>query len=122
MPSLWSTKVEILQGNISQRERSTKTVCEKVKVVKVPGRKNKHKVFMYALSTCVWCKKTKQFLKGNDIEYEYVDVDLCNEKDREKISKDIQRGGALSYPTLIIDDKTRISGFRKDEIKEALEI
>jgi len=91
--------------------------------VKVPGKNNKHKVLMYALSTCAWCKLTKQFLRDNSVEYEYMDVDLCSEKDREKVKRDIlNRGGEPSYPTLIIDDKVLISGFRKDKIREALEI
>ena len=90
---------------------------------KVPGNNSKHKVFMYTLSTCAWCKMTKQFLKDNGIEYEYIDVDLCRDEDREKIREDIQnRGGSLSYPTVIIDDKILITGFRKDKLKEALEI
>jgi len=92
-------------------------------VIKIPGKNNRHKVFMYAISTCAWCKMTKQFLKNNNIEYEYVDVDLIDDKDRNKISNDIQRrGGTLSYPTLIVDDKILITGFRKDEIKDALGI
>lgn len=94
-----------------------------MKKVKVPGKKNRHKVLVYAISTCAWCKMTKQFLKDNDIEYEYVDVDSCNEEDHEKIRQDIsKRGGSPSYPTIIVDDKTLITGFRKDEIKEVLEI
>ena len=31
-------------------------------------------------------------------------------------------GGMLSYPTTIVDDKVVITGFRKDKLKEALEI
>ena len=90
---------------------------------RVPGEKNEHKVLVYALSTCAWCKSAKQFLKDNEIEYDYVDVDLCNDKDREIIRKDIlNRGGELSYPTIIIDDKVLITGFRKDKIREALKI
>ena len=96
---------------------------ENMNLVKVPGKNNKHKVLMYTLSTCAWCKMGKQFLKDSNVEYEYVDVDLCNEKDREKIRGDIlKRGGELSYPTLIIDDKKLINGFRKDKIQKALEI
>lgn len=92
-------------------------------IVKVEGKDNRHKVFVYALSTCAWCKLTKQFLKENGIAYEYVDVDLCSEEDKEKIRKDIlSRGGSLSYPAIIIDDKILINGFRKDRIKEALGI
>jgi glutaredoxin-like protein NrdH len=90
---------------------------------KVQGKQNKHKVVLYALSTCVWCKMTKQFLKDNQIEFEYIDVDLCQEDDKQKIRENIQsKGGPLSYPTTIVDDKVLITGFRKDLLKEALEI
>ena len=90
---------------------------------KVSGQKRQHKVVLYALSTCAWCKLTKQFLKDNDIEFEYVDVDLCEEEDKQKIRQHIQsKGGPLSYPTVIVDDKVLITGFRKDKLKEALGI
>jgi glutaredoxin-like protein NrdH len=92
-------------------------------ISKVTGKNSKHKVFLYALSTCVWCKMTKQYLKDHSVEFEYVDVDLCTEEDKDKIRKDIQnKGGALSYPTTIVDDKKVITGFRKDLVKEALEL
>jgi glutaredoxin-like protein NrdH len=90
---------------------------------KVQGKQNKHKVVIYALSTCVWCKMTKQYLKDNGVEYEYIDVDLCEEEDKQKIRQHIQsKGGPLSYPTTIVDDNVVITGFRKDLLKEALEI
>jgi glutaredoxin-like protein NrdH len=91
-------------------------------ISKVSGKNSKHKVMVYALSTCVWCKMTKQFLKDNDIEHEYVDVDLCTEGEKEKIRRDIQsKGGSLNYPITIVDGKKLIMGFRKDLLKEALE-
>jgi glutaredoxin len=90
---------------------------------KVSGKSNKHKVLLYALSTCAWCKMTKKFLNDNSVEYEYVDVDLANNQDHEKIRDDIvKKGGEPSYPTIIVDDKTVITGFRKDKLKEALEL
>ena len=94
-----------------------------MKFSKVSGKKTEHKVVLYALSTCAWCKMTKQFLKDSDIEYKYVDVDLCEEEDKQKIRQHIQsKGGPLSYPTVIVDDKVLITGFRKDKLKEALGI
>jgi glutaredoxin-like protein NrdH len=90
---------------------------------KVSGKNTAHKVLVYALSTCVWCKMTKQYLKDNGVEYDYVDVDLCGEKDKEKIRAHIiSKGGSLSYPTIIVDDNVLINGFRKDKFKEILGI
>ena len=92
-------------------------------VSKVAGKNNRHKVFIYALSTCVWCKLTKQYLNDNSVEYEYVDVDLSTEEEKQKIRETITKmGGSLSYPTTIVDDKKVITGFRKDQLKEAIEI
>jgi glutaredoxin-like protein NrdH len=89
--------------------------------VKVPGENKKHNVRLYTLSTCVWCKRTKAFLKENKFEYEYVDIDLCSKEDAEKIRNDIlSRGGRLSYPVTIVDEKMVINGFHEDRIAEAL--
>ena len=94
-----------------------------METVKVLGKNKKHKVLVYALSTCAWCKKVKSFLKERDIDYEYIDVDLADRETREKIKNDIQtRGGDLAFPCTIIDGKKLINGFLVDELKEALGI
>lgn len=94
-----------------------------MKVEKILGKDNRNKVFVYALSTCAWCKMAKQFLKDHDVEFEFVDVDKCSDEDLKEVKEDIlSRGGHLSYPVIIINDKTLISGFQKDKIKETLKI
>ena len=94
-----------------------------MKYIKVPGKYKKHKVLIYAISTCIWCKRAKKFLRDQDIEYKYVDIDQCNVEDRSKIKNDIlARGGQLVYPTIIIDDKILINNFRIDKIRDALGI
>ena len=91
--------------------------------VKVPGANNKHKVLMYALSTCGWCKRAKKFLNDNGVEYEYIDVDLCNQQDRNKIRQDIQkRGGRLAYPTIIVDREILLTGASPNKLREVLAI
>jgi glutaredoxin-like protein NrdH len=93
-----------------------------MQTTKVKGENREHGVLLYALSTCGWCNKTKQFLKENNIEFEYIDVDLCSDEDYEKIKRDISnRGGRFSFPTIIIDD-VLITGFKEDKIRESLEI
>jgi glutaredoxin-like protein NrdH len=95
----------------------------KMDTTKVAGTKKDHKVLMYAISTCAWCKMTKKYLKDNKVEYEYIDVDLCSDKDRQAIRNDIvKRGGEPNYPIIIVDDKIMINGFRKDRINEALNL
>lgn len=94
-----------------------------MKVVKVTGKNHKHRVFLYALSTCAWCKLTKRFLSDNNVEYEYVDVDLADDDDRKKIRADIEKRGAEpTYPLIIVDDKKVITGFVKNQIAEALNL
>ena len=88
---------------------------------KVSGNNKQHKVVLFAISTCAWCKLVKQFLKDNEVEYSYIDIDLAKEEEKQEIRKTIREmGGPLSFPTTIIDDKILITGFRKDQIKEAL--
>ena len=83
--------------------------------------KNKGKIMLYALSTCGWCKKTKELLNKIGVEYSYIYVDLLNEDDKDKIMKDIEKWNSnLSFPTLIINNRKCIVGFKEDKIKEAL--
>lgn len=89
--------------------------------VKVEGTKKDHQILLYALSTCGWCKMTKKYLKDQNVEYEYIDVDKLNETEKEIVNKHIKNhGGRLAFPTLIINDKTLITGFKKDQIAKAL--
>jgi len=73
-----------------------------------------------SLSTCAWCKKTKKFLQDKGIEYEFVDVDLCGDKDMDAIREDLKkRGLGMNFPVVIVDDKNCIVGFREDKLNEA---
>ena len=90
---------------------------------KVEGKNRKHKVLLYAISTCGWCKRAKQNLKDLKVEHEYIDIDLCNIQDKEAIRKDIlSRGGILAYPTIIIDDEILLTGPSREKLREVLEL
>jgi len=96
---------------------------DKMQTVKVQGRNNRHRILVYGISTCGWCKRAKKFLNDNNVEFEYVDIDLCSWEDKNKIRKDIQnRGGPLAYPTIIVDNKILLTGASSDKLREVLEI
>ncbi len=79
-------------------------------------------VRLYALSTCIHCKNTKEFLDGCGVHYDCVDVDKLDGEARQAIIEEVRKVNPnCSFPTIIIGDKI-IVGFRKEEIKEALNL
>jgi len=91
-----------------------------MKMEYVPGKK-KGMVTLYALSTCGWCAKTKALLKEIGVEHSYVYVDLLPGNELEQAIQEIERFNPRgSFPTLVIDEKKVIVGFREQEIREAL--
>ena len=91
-----------------------------MEVTHVEG-KNAGKVMLYALSTCVWCKKTRALLEDLGVEFDYVYVDLLSGDDEAVAEKEIMKhnpDGAM--PTLVINDEKCIVGFKESEIRETL--
>jgi glutaredoxin-like protein NrdH len=84
---------------------------------------NKGKVVMYGLSTCIWCKMTRQLLTDLGVDFDYIYVDLLSGKERDNITDEIERFNPLgSYPMIVIDRKKAILGFNEKEIRETLSV
>ena len=81
----------------------------------------KKKLMLYALSTCIWCRKTKILLNDLGVSYDYVDVDLLDGEAQDfavlQVKKFNPSGG---FPTLVIDETEAIQGFDEDKIREVL--
>jgi glutaredoxin-like protein NrdH len=93
-----------------------------VKFTHVPGRNAKHTVTLFALSTCGWCRKTKELLDANQIRYEYIYVDQCQGDERtEATTKVRELNPRSSFPTMQIDSEV-VTGFDEDRIRELLEL
>ena len=83
------------------------------------GKKN---VEFYGLSTCGWCRRTREWLDEHGVEYTVFFVDKltgdeltrCKERMKEFAKRQ-------SFPMLIIDDgKKVIQGYHPDEFEEEL--
>ena len=84
-------------------------------------RKNKM-IKLYAVSTCGHCKTLKQMLETWNFEFDFVDVDLLQGKQRRETLEEVrQLNKRCSFPTIVIGEKI-IVGYREADIKEALEI
>jgi len=78
------------------------------------------KVFMYTLSTCPWCRKTKQFFKDRNVPFDYIDYDLAAEAQQEKIVDEIQKSGVqLAFPFVKINGEI-VVGFNPERYAELL--
>jgi glutaredoxin-like protein NrdH len=82
--------------------------------------KDAGKVMLYTLSTCVWCKRTKALLKDLGVAYDYIDVDLLSGDEEEEVVKEIKKHNPdCNFPTMVINGKKCIVGYKEDEIREA---
>lgn len=80
------------------------------------------RVKLYALSTCIHCRNTKELLKKCGVEYECVDVDTLTGEERERVIEEVRRlNPELTFPTLVIGNKI-IVGFKENEIRKTLGI
>lgn len=78
-------------------------------------------IMLYALSTCGWCRKTRELLQelGVDYSYEYVDLLQCPR--REEVTKTVERWNpSCSFPTLVLNNKKCIVGYNPDAIKQEI--
>jgi glutaredoxin-like protein NrdH len=83
--------------------------------------KSKKKIILFALSTCVWCRKTKRLLDSLGVAYDYIFVDLLDHDEKDHAKKEISKWNPRgSFPTIIIDDKQSIVGYDENKIKELL--
>lgn len=77
--------------------------------------------FIYALTTCNHCKKTREFLDENKIPYTLIYIDSYPRELYkillEKLKLYNPRG---SYPTIRLANGQIITGFREQALREAL--
>ncbi len=82
-------------------------------------------VIVYALSTCIHCKKAKEYLDERKVPYEAVHVDKAEGDERKKLVEEVKKyNPSCSFPTIVVngaDGGDRVVvGFRKHELEEAL--
>lgn len=105
--------VEELLKKLSQEEQTLYQMA--LKPENVPN------TFIYALSTCNHCKKTRAFLDEHNIPYTIIYIDTYPKPiykillDKLKIYN--PRG---SYPTIRLATGQIITGFRENALREAL--
>jgi len=75
------------------------------------------KVFIYSTPTCPFCRKTKQFLQDNNIEFTDYDVS----SDHAKAEEMVRKSGQMGVPVLDIEGEI-VVGFDKEKIEKLLDL
>jgi len=77
-------------------------------------------VRLYALSTCIWCRKTRKFLDDLGIAYEYEYVDLLSSAEKDRVKEEVrQYNPRISFPTVLVGEKV-VVGYDPDGIRQAI--
>ena len=87
----------------------------------VTGVHQEHQVKFYGLSTCIWCRKTRQYLEDEKVAFDFIYVDLLEGDEREAVKDEISVWNPrVSFPTIVIDGAECVIGFKTDELKQVL--
>lgn len=82
---------------------------------------SEHNVVMYGLSTCVWCKKMRQYLEDEKVVFDVVYVDELQGDERQAALDVVRKWNpATTFPTVVVDGTRSVNGYKPDEVKEVL--
>lgn len=88
---------------------------------RVEGKNSEHDLVLFALSTCGWCRKARNFLEENGLSYRYVYVDLMEGDAQKEVFEEVKaRNPRRTFPTLVVDGKEVIAGFNEEKYREVL--
>jgi len=75
---------------------------------------------LYALTTCIHCRNTREYLDSCGLKYHCVEVDQLTGDERKAVLDEVRKlNPDCSFPTIQIGDKV-VVGFRKEQIEKAL--
>lgn len=79
-------------------------------------------VILYALSTCIHCRHTREFLEKNNIEFDCTYVDKLEGDARNSALEKVREvNPRLSFPTMVVGPShVVVVGFNPEAIMEAL--
>ncbi|MFA4964209.1 MAG: glutaredoxin family protein [Thermoleophilia bacterium] len=77
-------------------------------------------VHVYALTTCPWCRKTKQWFTDSKIAFEAIDIDTLEGDEQDAAAdKAFELSGGRRFPVTVINGEV-IVGFNPSKFLEHL--
>lgn len=77
------------------------------------------KIKVYSLSTCPVCKKVKEFLSNNNVQYETIEVDTLDGGEQWVALKELKKiNPQETFPTVVVE--TAVVGFDEENLRKIL--
>jgi glutaredoxin len=77
-------------------------------------------VRLYALSTCPYCRMTKEYLQESGVTFDLIEVDLLEGDEKQQAIDEVKRlSSGTSFPVLVAGESV-VVGFNKSRISEAV--
>lgn len=84
---------------------------------------DKGELLIYTLSTCTWCKQTRAFLDSLGVGYDFVEVDVLPDEEKDKTLTEMKHfNPQCSFPTLVVNGKKCVVGYDEAKIKKMLDV
>ena len=86
----------------------------KEKIVHIEGKiDQKVDIFLFTISTCMWCKLGKKWLKERSYPHSYLDIDMLPLEDKNRLKAKLSEliGEQPRFPFLVTDTERWHSGY-----------
>ena len=93
------------------------------KTITIEGSRSQDtEIFLFAISTCMWCRLGKKWLKDRGYRYTYLDIDTIPVADKNSLKVELGRlaGQTPGFPFLILNGEKWHSGFDASVWEEML--
>lgn len=78
------------------------------------------KVLLYTLSTCPWCRKTKQFFQDRHVPFDFIDYDLASNDEQDRIVAHMRKYTShVSFPFVLIGEEV-VQGYNPEMYEKLL--
>ncbi len=80
------------------------------------------KVEFFALSTCGWCSKTREWLDENRVDYELTYMDKIDGDEKEAAKERVMKFTSKpAFPLIVVNEGEEIiQGYKPDRFEEVL--
>ncbi len=90
----------------------------------VDGSRQDHDVVVYSLSTCAFCRRAIDYLKGADVTFRYAHLDRIDVETKRSVKRELAErfDNIVVFPILVVDDQRAFSGFTESVWARALDL